>query len=227
MDIISMKSILKSPQSIEQAIRLQRQWAGEVKTSQKLIDIKTIAGVDVAYTKDKAFACVCVLDYESLELIESQKIVCDIPFPYYSGLLSFREAPVIIKAIEKLSKLPDCLVCDGQGIAHPRGFGLACHLGVALDIPSIGCAKSRLYGKAKEPGVKKGDSEPLMRYDEVIGCVLRTRDRVKPLYVSVGHKISLTQACHCVLHLCPKYRLPETTRIADSMVSKMKLISKK
>nr|WP_232220256.1 endonuclease V [Legionella tunisiensis] len=143
--------------------------------------------------------------------------------PYCSGFLSFREVPAISKALDKLNKLPDLIVCDGQGVAHPRGFGLACHLGLAYDIPTIGCGKSRLYGAADEPGPSRGNFSYLYdKHKTIIGCVLRTRNGVKPVYVSTGHKISLPTACEWVLKLSPKYRLPETTRLADGYADEYK-----
>jgi deoxyribonuclease V len=137
------------------------------------------------------------------------------------GLLSFREAPVLLAAIDKLTIFPDLLLCDGQGIAHPRRFGLACHLGLLLDLPTIGVAKSRLVGRHDEPGPIKGDWMPLLHgegaQEETIGAVLRSRTGVKPLYVSIGHRVSLASAIALVLRATPRFRLPETTRLADRL----------
>jgi deoxyribonuclease V len=211
------------PKTQTDAIDYQRHFAPFVIEAKKSIVIKTIAGVDVAYSSNLAFSCVCVLNYATLEVIEIQTAISEIAFPYRTGLLSFREVPPILKAIEKLSLLPDCIVCDGQGIAHPRRFGLACHLGIALEIPTIGCAKTRLYGHAKQPGIERGQYSMLTMKDHVLGCLLRTRAKVKPLYLSIGHKISLKQAMEVILHLTPKYRLPVTTRLADTKVAQLKL----
>jgi deoxyribonuclease V len=145
-----------------------------------------------------------------------------VAFPYVPGLLSFREIPVVLDALGKLRHPPDLLLCDGQGYAHPRRFGLACHLGVLTGIPAIGVAKSRLIGEYAEPGSNKGDWSPLMDGGEVIGAVLRTRDNVNPVYVSVGHRIELDAAQRIVLACATRYRLPEPTRLADRLVAHVK-----
>ncbi|CDZ76029.1 Endonuclease V [Legionella massiliensis] len=210
------------------AIDYQKEWAKAIKTTDTNQAITTVAGVDIAYdfASNRAFAIAVVLDAESLAIIEVKKAMTDISVPYRSGFLSFREVPSIALAIEQLQTKPDLIVCDGQGIAHPRRFGLACHLGLVFDIPTIGCGKSRLYGKAEEPGAKRGDFSNLYDKDEkIIGAVLRTRSGVKPLYISVGHKISLTRARELILQLAPKYRLPETTRLADRLAAEFKLRS--
>jgi deoxyribonuclease V len=137
-------------------------------------------------------------------------------------LFSFREIPVIIEALAKLGREPELVVCDGQGVAHPRRFGLASHLGVLLDVPTIGCAKTRLLGEALRAPKVRGDREPLVVGEEVVGSVLCTQDQVRPLYVSVGHRISLKTACDWVLKLSPKFRLPETTRTANETVSRLR-----
>jgi deoxyribonuclease V len=140
-----------------------------------------------------------------------------VTFPYVPGLLSFREAPVLLAALETLDTLPDVLLCDGQGFAHPRRFGLACHIGLWLEQPTIGCAKTRLRGHGGEPGRERGCTVPLCEDDQVIGAIVRTRTAVKPLYVSVGHQITLPQAIEIVLQSAPRYRLPEPLRIAHTM----------
>ena len=142
-----------------------------------------------------------------------------IQFPYVPGLLSFRETPVAVRALEKLENAPDLILCDGQGIAHPRRFGIACHIGLITGVPSIGVAKSLLVGKYGALGEMRGSIAPLVYRNEEVGVVLRTKNKVQPLYVSIGHKISLETAVRFVLDCAPKYRLPETTRLADQMAS--------
>jgi deoxyribonuclease V len=137
-----------------------------------------------------------------------------VSFPYVPGLLAFREGPIVLAALERLAERPDVLIFDAQGLAHPRRMGLATHLGILLDVPSVGCAKSRLCGKETEPGEEKGSWTPLLDRGEVIGAVVRTRSRVRPVYVSVGHRVDLETAVSLVLSCATKYRLPEPTRWA-------------
>lgn len=185
--------------------------------------VHLIAGTDVAYARhsNTLVAAVVILDTETLQVLEIATAVDTAHFPYVPGLFSFRELPPLIQAMAKLRHQPDLIICDGQGIAHPRRFGLACHLGVLYDIPTIGCGKTRLIGNAAIPGNRKGDYSLLRDDNEVIGAVLRTRDRVKPVYVSIGHRVSLATACDWILKLTPRYRLPETTRQADAAVKKL------
>jgi deoxyribonuclease V len=164
-------------------------------------------------------AVVVVLKFPELELVESAEAILPIQFPYVPGLLSFRETPVAIKALEKLNAAPDLILCDGQGLAHPRRFGIACHIGIIADVPTIGVAKSILVGKFENLGEERGSTAPLIHRNEQIGVALRTKDKVQPVYVSVGHLISLETAVNYVLQCTPKYRLPETTRLADKMAS--------
>ena len=178
--------------------------------------IRTVAGVDVSY-KDVSRAAVVVLAFPSLEVLEQAEAVRETTFPYVPGLLSFREIPAVLDALAKLSTQPDVLICDGQGIAHPRRLGLASHLGVYLDRPTVGCAKSRLTGRYIEPGEHAGDFTPLTDRGELIGVVLRTKPRTKPLFVSVGHKMDLETAVALVLRCGRGYRLPEPTRLADKL----------
>ncbi|RZU38482.1 endonuclease V [Fluviicoccus keumensis] len=208
--------------SEEQALQLQQELAAKVIKEDRLGEVKSIAGVDVAYDKDsdKLIAAVVVLDATTLEVIEQSSAEDVAQFPYIPGLFSFRELPPIIEALKKLQVTPDLIVCDGQGIAHPRRFGLACHLGVIFDIPTIGCGKTRLIGEHCEPDNARGSTVPLLDNGEVIGSVLRTQDGIRPVYVSTGHRISLATACQWVLKLCIKYRLPETTRKTDHEVRK-------
>lgn len=182
--------------------------------------IKVIAGCDVEYNTDDNFisAAIVLLDYQNKEILEVQTHSMELTFPYIPGLFSYREMPPIIGAYRKLQIKPDIICCDGHGIAHPRRFGLASHLGIELDIPTIGCAKKKLYGKFFEPKIERGAKSDLIDENtgEVIGNVLRTQSNVKPVFVSVGHKVNLNTACEIVLNLSDKYRLPETTRIADA-----------
>ncbi|TVX94880.1 deoxyribonuclease V [Cohnella terricola] len=205
-----------------EAVDLQKQLALKVIQNDQFNKINYIAGVDVAYSEDtdKLIAAVVILEATSLNVVESVVVEDVSQFPYIPGLFSFRELPPIIKAFEKLVTIPDLVVCDGQGIAHPRRFGLASHLGVLFNIPTIGCGKTRLLGENVEPESSRGSCSPLIVDDQVIGTVLRTQDNVKPIYVSIGHKISLPTAREWILKLCPKYRLPETTRQADQLVRK-------
>ena len=200
-----------------QAIALQKQLAEQVLLEISLpVSLKTVAGVDVSYQlHGKLFhAAVVVLDYRSLEHVETVTASAEVSFPYVPGLLSFRELPVVLQAFSRLEKVPDVILADAQGIAHPRRLGLASHLGLWLDLPTIGCAKSRLCGVHGEPAPKKGCWTPLLDDGEEIGRVVRTRARVRPLYVSSGHKVGLEEAMEIVLHCSRRYRLPEPTRQA-------------
>ncbi len=193
---------------------------------------KLIAGIDCAFSRDgrKIVAAVVVLKMPDFTLVETTNAIRKVTFPYIPGLLSFREAPVCIAAVEKLKSKPDVFIIDGQGIAHPRRLGLAAHLGLFFDKPTIGCAKSRLIGSNKEPGLQKGahsllkdkQGKPSTQY-ETIGAVLRTRTNVKPVFVSVGNKCLLKDAIEITLACAVKYRLPEPTRLAHQLVSKLKL----
>jgi deoxyribonuclease V len=161
-----------------------------------------------------ARAAVVVLRYPGLEIVERKVITMPVVFPYVPGLLSFREVPLILAACEQLTVTPDLFIADGQGVAHPRRLGLACHLGLFLVVPTIGCAKSILCGRHDEVGEERGDSAPLYDDGEVVGAAVRTRRGVKPVYVSIGHKVDLRTAIDWVLACCYRYRLPEPTRLA-------------
>jgi deoxyribonuclease V len=197
--------------AIQQSLRSKVQLTNVFDPQQ----IRTVAGIDASY-KDVGHAAVVVLSFPDLQLIEQVTATRAISFPYVPGLLSFREAPVVLDAIAKLTHQPDVMIFDGQGIAHPRRLGIAAHIGVYLDRPTIGCAKSRLVGTYQEPGPEKGDYSPLLEHDgEVIGAVLRTKQNTKPLFISPGHKIDLKTSVWLVLNCVKNYRLPETTRLAD------------
>ncbi len=183
--------------------------------------VRQVAGCDVGFEDNRKTArgAFAVLAADTLELLDSAVRRRPADFPYVPGLLSFREVPVLLDALEALNDGPDLILCDGQGIAHPRRFGLACHIGVLTDIPTIGVAKSRLIGEHAEPGPRKGDWTPLMDGREMIGAVLRTRPGTRPLYVSPGHRITLRTALRRVMDCVTRYRLPETTRWADRLAS--------
>jgi deoxyribonuclease V len=185
--------------------------------------VRTVAGVDVAYDEasNHLVAAVTVLDAQHLVVLETASFEGAATFPYVPGLFSFRELPAILRALEKLAVPPDLLVCDGQGLAHPRRFGLACHVGVATGLATIGCAKSRLLGAHAALAPTRGSQAALCDGDEIIGQVLRTQTAKNPVYVSVGHNISLATAVAWVLRLAPTYRLPETTRSADQLVRQL------
>nr|WP_246158268.1 deoxyribonuclease V [Micromonospora palomenae] len=178
-----------------------------------------VAGLDVAYAEsgDLLAAAVTVLDAATLTVVDRAVSVGRPAFDYVPGLFAFRELPALLAALDGLTVQPELLVCDGHGLAHPRRFGLACHLGVVTGLPAIGVGKTRLVGESAEPGPRRGDSTPLIDGGETVGRVLRTRDGVKPVFVSVGHRMSLDNAVDQVLALTPRYRLPETTRTADRL----------
>jgi len=207
---------------LARAKQLQLEGAASIRLEDDFSSISTIAGLDVGFDNhaNAAIGGIVVLALPDFTVIEQHTARRPVIFPYQPGFLSFREVPVLLDAYATLATMPDLLICDGQGFAPPRRFGLACHLGMLLDIPAIGAAKSRLIGKYKEPGQAKGSFSALMDKNEHIGAVLRTRDGTHPLFVSPGHKISHTSAIHWTLRCCPKYRLPETTRHAHKLVSR-------
>lgn len=237
-----------------EAIKLQKRLAGRVKITRLRGRPELAAGLDCAFSKDgqRIIACVVVVRLRDFEIIESRNAIRKVKFPYVPGLLSFREAPVCIAAARKLKTVPDVFIVDGQGIAHPRRLGLASHLGLFFDRPTVGCAKSRLVGTYQEPAAEKGAYSFLKdkrildckkncrkgdtKHDilrrtpnggytkyEIIGAVVRTRTNVKPVFVSVGNKCLLKEAVDLCLGCAAKYRLPEPTRLAHQLVGKMKL----
>lgn len=209
------------PTSTSEARIVQEELRHQVITKNQLGKVRSVAGVDVGF-EDKGKttrAAVAVLDFPSLTLEESAVVRQQTRFPYIPGYLSFREVPAILAALEKLQQQPDLILCDGQGLAHPRRLGLACHLGVLTGLPTIGVAKSRLIGTHDPLPEEKGAWVPLWDKDEVIGAVVRTRSRVSPLYVSIGHRIDLDTAIDFVLRCTTRYRLPETTRWAHKLAS--------
>lgn len=184
-------------------------------------DVRTVAGVDVSFQGGMARAAVVVLGWPDLQPVDCALVQVPVTFPYVPGLLAFREAPAVLEALQMLTTWPDLLIFDAQGVAHPRRLGLAAHLGVVLDTPSIGCAKSRLVGSRDQPGDCAGDWAALRDGDEVIGAVVRTAPGRRPVYVSVGHRIDLTTAIDWVLRCSEGDRLPKTTRCAHQMAGEM------
>jgi deoxyribonuclease V len=207
------------PQTIEEAIAIQEQLRSEVIADDQLSTVRYVAGVDVGYDRLDAMsqAAVTVLSFPDLQLQQQAVVRRPNAFPYVPGFLSFREVPAVLDALEKISPMPDLILCDGQGLAHPRRFGLACHLGVLTSIATIGVAKTRFIGEHPEVSFDRGSWQPLLHEGEIVGAALRTQTGVKPIYVSIGHKVSLTKAIEYVLRCAPKYRLPETTRSADQL----------
>ena len=203
------------------AIAIQESLRDQVIREDRFGVINTVAGIDVGFEEGGGItrAAVVVLGYPGLELAETSVFRRPTTFPYIPGLLSFREAPAVLEAIERLSTPPDLLFCDGQGIAHPRRLGLASHLGLWTDLPSIGAAKSRLIGQHEPVGERRGDWQPLYDAGELIGAALRTRPTARPLYISIGHRISLETAIRMVLSCTRVYRLPEPTRQAHHLAS--------
>lgn len=203
----------------KEASRIQRDLSQRLSTRFDPHRVKVVAGVDVGMKGDLARAVIAALSYPDLVLLESQTAEQPVEFPYIPGLLAFREGPAILRAMAKLSIEPDLFIFDGQGIAHPRRMGIATHIGIIIDHPSIGCAKSRLCGVHRDPGLEKGSIEDLHDKGELVGAVVRTRTGVKPVFVSVGHKIDLATAIDFVLKCCGRYRLPEPIRWAHKLAA--------
>ncbi|MEM6836145.1 MAG: deoxyribonuclease V [Cyanobacteria bacterium P01_C01_bin.120] len=219
MDFIAPTSWPTTPTA---AIALQNELRAQVRLQDDLrLPVRFVAGVDAGFEESGQVtrAAVVVLEFPTLQLVDYALEKRPTTFPYVPGLLSFREVPTILAAIAALKTTPDLILCDGQGLAHPRRFGIACHLGLILDCPTIGVAKSRLIGTHKDVPAEKGAWVPLIDQQETIGAVLRSRTNTNPLYISAGHRISLPTALDYVLQCTPKYRLPETTRLADRLAS--------
>ncbi|MEL7011511.1 MAG: deoxyribonuclease V [Cyanobacteria bacterium J06588_4] len=210
--------------TVAEAKVIQEQLRHQVIKSDRLGEVKYVAGVDIGFENNYAISksAIAILTYPELELVEQAIARIPTAFPYVPGYLSFREIPAILAAFPQLKTIPDLILCDGQGYAHPRRLGLACHLGILLDIPTIGVAKSLFIGKHESVPLEKGSWQPLIDKEETIGVVLRSRTNVKPIYISVGHKISLPTAIDYVMGCLTKYRLPETTRWADKLASHKK-----
>ena len=209
--------------STDEAVRIQERRAPAVRREPLPHRPQTVAGVDVSIRSGVAQAAIAVLRLPELEVVAEAVHRCDVPFPYVPGLLSFREMPALLPALRKLDATPDLFMLDSQGLAHPRRFGLACHFGVLLNVPALGVAKSRLEGeRAGELSVEKGSRVALLDDDpgETIGAVVRTRDDTNPVYVSIGHRITLDEAVEITLQCSPRYKIPEPTRAAHKLSRK-------
>ena len=206
----------------KEAVILQKQLSPMVvcKPGRKIKKFASIAGVDAHYRNGLATAAVVIINLPDLETVEYTVAAQKADFPYISGLLAFREGPAILVALKKLTVTPDLLIFDGQGIAHPQRFGIASHIGLLVDIPSVGCAKTRLLGQYIEPDFEKGSFTYLTDRGETIGAAVRTRSSVKPVYVSIGHRMDLKDSIKIILQCCDKYRLPEPIRRADKLARK-------
>lgn len=202
-----------------EAMEVQKSLLAKLVQHNELSQVRTVAGVDMGIAGDRAHAAIVVLSFPDLRPLEAAQAEAPLDFPYIPGLLAFREGPAILAAAERLEIEPDLFIFDGQGLAHPRRMGIASHIGVILDKPSIGCAKSRLCGEHGQVGPKVGDYSELHHQGELIGAVLRTRDGVKPVFISIGHKVDLPTAIDYVLRCGAGYRLPEPTRWAHRVAS--------
>ncbi len=206
----------------KRAIEIQRALSARVRHAPLPTTTRWVGGADMAFAPDgrRCLAGVVIWDRQTQTVVEERLAVRDARFPYVPGLLSFREAPAVLAALRKVRQRPDVLILDGQGLAHPRRMGLACHVGVLADLPTVGCAKSRLCGTFVEPGARRGDRSGLTDGDDVIGAVLRTRDKVRCVYISVGHRADLEGAVALALACCTRYRLPEPSRLAHQLVTR-------
>ncbi|MGD8962749.1 MAG: deoxyribonuclease V [Desulfobacterales bacterium] len=218
----SLKKLHRWDLTPQEAIALQTKLSQKViqKAHYKRRDMTTVAGVDTAYRQNRACAAVVVYSLKDLKVMEEVVAVQPTRFPYIPGLLSFREGPVILEALSRLKAVPDILMFDGQGIAHPRRCGLASHIGLLTGIPAIGCAKTRLIGDFQEPQSTRGSTTRLTDVRETVGAVVRTRTGVKPVFVSIGHRMDLDTCIRVVLKSCRGYRLPEPLRRADHLSRK-------
>jgi deoxyribonuclease V len=206
-----------------EAIAVQQSLRGQVVTRNELGQIRAVAGVDISTAGGRAHAAIVVLRFPELEPLEAAEADLPLTFPYIPGLLAFREAPAILAAVQALHIEPDLFMFDGQGLAHPRRMGIASHVGVILDKPSIGCAKSLLCGRCGQVGATAGEHAEIVDKGEVIGAAVRTRTNTAPVYVSIGHKVDLPTAISYVLRCCGGYRLPEPTRWAHRVAGGAKL----
>ena len=210
--------------SPQQGVHIQEELRSRVVLTNGFRELTYVGGADVAFSRKKGrvYAALVVLEYRTMSLVEVACGEGEARFPYIPGLLTFREGPVVMKAFGRLSKRPDLFLFDGQGIAHPRRVGLASHMGLLLNIPTVGCAKSPLRVQFELPGPKRGSVTKMMVGDEEVGAVLRTRDGVKPLYISPGHLVDVATSVQVVLATGRGYRLPEPTRIAHIMVTQLR-----
>jgi deoxyribonuclease V len=210
--------------SPEEARRLQERLASRVKAGPALDleEVRYVAGADVSTQDGMAYATVVVLDFPGLSVVEAQGFEASLEFPYVPGLLSFREMPSLLGALEQVDTTVEVVVLDAQGLAHPRRIGLASHVGLFLDVPTVGCAKTVLVGKFEEPRMEKGNATDMVHRGEVVGRAVRTRDGVSPVYVSVGNGVDLDSSVELVLACCTKYRLPEPTRQAHNAANRLR-----
>jgi deoxyribonuclease V len=209
------------PTELAEAMALQDKLSGQVVTEDRLDQVQHVAGVDVGFEQEGTItrAAVVVLSFPELKVVDQAVAHRPTTFPYIPGFLSFRELPAVLQALANIRVRPDLVLCDGQGLAHPRRFGIACHLGVLADVPAIGVAKTLFVGKHNEVGNERGDWQPLIHRGETVGAALRTRPGTRLIYVSSGHRISLQTTIDYVMRCTTKYRLPETTRWAHNLAS--------
>lgn len=205
--------------SIEEALQIQKDLRGRVVLKNRFSEVKTVAGSDVAYSRDGTFllGAMVVVSYPELRPLDSALASGKVTFPYLPGLFSFREGPVLLKAFDQLKVKPDLIIFDGHGIAHPRRFGLAAHMGLWFDLPSVGCARTPLLKDVTSPGSSKGSVAWVYLEGEKVGAALRTRKDVKPVFVSPGHRIDLMTSIHFILSSCRQYRIPEPLRLAHQL----------
>ena len=214
-----MKPLHSWNANVEKAIQIQKMLKNGIILKKSPLTVKTIGGGDVAYSKkgDLLFGAIVVLSFPDMKIIDTAIANGEISFPYIPTLLSFREGPVLIKTFKKLKIKPDIMMYDGQGIAHPRGIGLASHMGLWLNLPSIGCAKTPLLGEFISPRTSKGSYEWILREGKKVGAVLRTKEGVKPVFISPGHRIDLMTSVRIVLESCQGFRIPEPLRKAHHL----------
>lgn len=214
---------LRWPQDKARVYEIQEEVRKRVRIGPLSKQPSIIAGVDASFTDDRIISVACLMGFPGLECLEDSSAVIKSVFPYITGYLSFREGPAIAKALKGLKQRPDLLIFDGQGIAHPKGLGIAAFMGALLDMPSIGCAKTRLVGEYVEPGPKRGDFSPLVHKGVEVGAVLRTQDNTRPVFVSPGHRIDIEGAVEIVLASAPRFRLTEPVRRADALSRKIRM----
>jgi deoxyribonuclease V len=209
--------------SVEEAVQIQEALKNRITLKKTLSKVRTIGAGDVAYSKNEEFlfGAIVVLSFPNLEILDMATADGKIPFPYIPTLLSFREGPILIKTFQRLRLKPDVMIIDGQGIAHPRQMGLASHMGLWFDLPSIGCAKTPLLDEFVSPELSKGSFEWIRREGEKVGAVLRTKDKVKPLFVSPGHLIDLSTSIQLILESCRGFRIPEPLRKAHQLAERI------
>lgn len=208
----------------KEAVAAQKEWRSLVRIQPLQREVKTIAGADISYNRfsDVIYSGIVVLSLPDLQVVETASVRSTAKFPYVPGLLSFRETPSFLECWEKLTTKPDVLMLDGQGLAHPRRFGIACHIGLILDLPTLGCAKSILVGRHEELALEAGSQSPLIDNGEIVGAALRTKKKVAPVYISVGHLMDLNSAVDLALKSVTKYRQPEPTRQAHLLVNQLR-----